>query len=180
MIGAPPASTIVRYGVLDGVHTAVTVGVGNVAIDVARMLVKTADDLSATDMPVPVLAELATHQITDVWVIGRRGPEHASFTTTELRELLTTPGVAVSVEGCDLGAVDDAVLDRRTRANVAALAEADGRSVPQPRAQLRRRRPGDRSRVRAQHRCPRLSRGPHRRRLLGAHLARASRPATSE
>ena len=120
----------------DGVHTAVTVGVGNVAIDVARMLVKTADDLSATDMPVPVLAELATHQITDVWVIGRRGPEHASFTTTELRELLTTPGVAVSVEGCDLGAVDDAVLDRRTRANVAALAEADGRSVPQPRARL--------------------------------------------
>ena len=122
---------------LDGVRTAVTVGVGNVAIDVARMLLKTADELSGTDMPLPVLAELATHQVEDVWVIGRRGPEHASFTTTELRELLNTPDLAVSVEGCDLAAIDDAVLDRRTRANVAALVEAVGRSVEHPRARLR-------------------------------------------
>ncbi len=109
---------------LRGVRTAITVGVGNVAVDVARILLKNADELAHTDMPAPVLDELAASSIRDVWIIGRRGPEHASFTTTELRELLTTPGVSVDVSGCDLDAIDAGSLDRRTKANVAALQEA--------------------------------------------------------
>lgn len=109
---------------LAGVRTALTVGVGNVAIDVARILLKDPAELTGTDMPDAVLAELAGATIERVWVIGRRGPEHASFTTTELRELLATEGVGVTVDGCDLGAIDDELLDRRTRANVAALALA--------------------------------------------------------
>lgn len=109
---------------LRGVSTAITVGVGNVAVDVARILLRPGDDFAHTDMPAPVLDELRAAPIEDVWVVGRRGPEHASFTTTELRELLNSPGVAVDVQGCDLGAIDDADLDRRTRANIVALADA--------------------------------------------------------
>ncbi len=121
---------------LHGVRTAVIAGVGNVAVDVARILLKPAAELAATDMPQPVLAELAAAEVDDVWVIGRRGPEHASFTTTELRELVNTPEVVVSVEGVDLAAIDEDVLDRRTRANVGALADAVQRVVEQPRARL--------------------------------------------
>lgn len=122
---------------LSGVRTAVIAGVGNVAVDVARMLLKPAAELAPTDMPQPVLAELAAAEIDDVWVIGRRGPEHASFTTTELRELISTPGVEVSVDGADLESIDDDILDRRTRANVLALTEAAQRPVENPRARLR-------------------------------------------
>ncbi|MCW5950775.1 MAG: hypothetical protein KIT69_00700 [Propionibacteriaceae bacterium] len=112
-------------------------GVGNVAVDVARMLLKPAAELATTDMPQSVLAELAAAEIDQVWVIGRRGPEHASFTTTELRELVSTPEVRTTVEGVELSTIDDDVLDRRTRANVLALAEATQRTVEHPRARLR-------------------------------------------
>ena len=122
---------------LQGVHTAVIAGVGNVAVDVARMLLTPTADLAGTDMPHAVLAELAAAEIAEVWVIGRRGPEHASFTTTELRELIATPEVAVSVEGVDLATIDDALLDRRTRANVLAPAEAAEHPVEQSRARVR-------------------------------------------
>lgn len=121
---------------LAGVRSVVTVGVGNVAIDVARMLLTSTDELDRTDMPEPVLHELATSQVERVWVIGRRGPEHASFTTTELRELLATPGIAVTVHGCDLAAIDEALLDRRTRANVEALRDAAAETVVEPRGWL--------------------------------------------
>jgi ferredoxin--NADP+ reductase len=120
---------------LDGVRTAVTVGVGNVAIDVARVLLKDAADLAPTDMPAAVLAELSAARIAEVWVVGRRGPEHASFTTPELRELLALPGIAVDVVG--LAEVDEADLDRRTRANLAALRTAAAAAQPAaPRARL--------------------------------------------
>ncbi|WP_028709576.1 FAD-dependent oxidoreductase [Propionicicella superfundia] len=109
---------------LADVRRAVVVGVGNVAVDVARILLKDPAELSATDMPDAVLAELRTARIEDVWLVGRRGPEHASFTTPELRELLHTAGDGVSVTGCDLGAIDTDALDRRARANVAAIADA--------------------------------------------------------
>jgi len=121
---------------LDGVTAVAIAGVGNVASDVARILLRTPAELAPTDMPAPVLAELAAARVTDVWVVGRRGPEHASFTTPELRELVATDGVAVEVLGADLSAIDAADLDRRTRANVVALREAAAREVPAPRARL--------------------------------------------
>jgi ferredoxin--NADP+ reductase len=54
--------------------TAVVVGVGNVALDVARVLIKSAEQLSDTDMPDEVLDGLAGTRITDVHILGRRGP----------------------------------------------------------------------------------------------------------
>ncbi len=121
---------------LDGVGTAVMVGVGNVAVDVARLLVKTAAQLASTDMPNGVLDVLRRHTITDVWVVGRRGPHHASFTTVELRELLSVPGVQPIVHEGAFDGIDESTLDRRTKGNVDALREAAERVVDEPRARL--------------------------------------------
>lgn len=66
---------------------AVVVGVGNVAIDVTRILAKTPAELEQTDMPQHVLDALASANIGSVHVLGRRGPAQATFTTKELREL---------------------------------------------------------------------------------------------
>ncbi|MFT4108626.1 FAD-dependent oxidoreductase [Propionicimonas sp.] len=109
---------------LAGVRDAVVIGVGNVAVDVARILLKDAAALSATDMPDAVLAELQRAEIEHVWLVGRRGPEHASFTTPELRELLETPGIGVTLAGVDPAAIDPETLERHARANVAAIAAA--------------------------------------------------------
>ncbi len=65
----------------------VVVGVGNVAVDVARILAKTAEDLRPTDLPDHVLDVLHASHVTDIHMLGRRGPAQAKFTTKELREL---------------------------------------------------------------------------------------------
>lgn len=121
---------------LDGVHQVAAIGVGNVAVDVARILLKPAARLAETDMPEGVLTELERSGVTDVWVIGRRGPHHASFTTPELRELVSAPDVEVLVGAEAFEGVDEADLDRRTRANLAVLREAAAREVANPRARL--------------------------------------------
>jgi len=121
---------------LFGIRQAVTVGVGNVAVDVARILVKEPEALDSTDMPEDVLAELRRAQLSDVWVIGRRGPQHASFTTPELRELCATPGVRVSVEPDSFEWIDEELLDRRSRTNLVVLQAASEARVPNPRIRL--------------------------------------------
>lgn len=62
-------------------------GNGNVALDVARMLAKHADDLLSTDIPANVYEGLKQSPVTDVHVFGRRGPANIKFTPIELREL---------------------------------------------------------------------------------------------
>ncbi len=117
---------------LAGVRNAVVIGVGNVAVDVARILVKDPAELSATDMPDAVLAELRTAQIEHVWLVGRRGPEHAAFTTPELRELLTTPRIGVTLSGCRLADIDVDSLERHARANLTAIRSALAGPVEDP------------------------------------------------
>ncbi|MEC5179236.1 FAD-dependent oxidoreductase [Arthrobacter sp. CG_A4] len=63
------------------------IGNGNVALDVARMLVKHADDLLVTEIPDNVYQALKGSPVTDVHVFGRRGPAQVKFTPLELREL---------------------------------------------------------------------------------------------
>lgn len=82
--------------------SAVVVGVGNVALDVSRILIKKVDQLTDTDMAGEVLEALTTKKITDVHVLGRRGPAYTAFTTKELRELGEIPGVDVIVEEAEL------------------------------------------------------------------------------
>ncbi|WP_419818197.1 FAD-dependent oxidoreductase [Glaciibacter flavus] len=63
------------------------IGNGNVALDVARVLAKHADDLLPTEIPANVYDGLADSPVTDVHVFGRRGPTSVKFTPLELREL---------------------------------------------------------------------------------------------
>jgi ferredoxin--NADP+ reductase len=63
------------------------IGNGNVALDVARVLAKQADDMLSTDIPANVYEGLKASPVTDVHVFGRRGPADIKFTPIELREL---------------------------------------------------------------------------------------------
>ncbi|WP_129336944.1 FAD-dependent oxidoreductase [Cellulomonas endophytica] len=73
------------------------IGAGNVALDVARVLAKHADDLLPTEVPANVHAALKASPITDVHVFARRGPAQVKFSPLELRELGHVPDVDVVV-----------------------------------------------------------------------------------
>ncbi|WP_344589258.1 FAD-dependent oxidoreductase [Actinomadura vinacea] len=101
------------------------IGVGNVAVDVVRILAKTVDELRETDIPVHVLEALAASRVRRVHMIGRRGPAQAKFTTKELRELGELPGVEVHVRPDDMkldpASAELAESDRHVRGNVKVL-----------------------------------------------------------
>ncbi len=78
---------------------AVVVGNGNVALDVARILVSDIETLRRTDIADHALTALADSEIEEVVVLGRRGPEHAACTTPELMALGSLPGIDVIVDG---------------------------------------------------------------------------------
>jgi len=82
---------------------AIVIGVGNVAVDVARILAKSVDELKHTDIAAGALDVLAESKIKEVHLIGRRGPAQAKFTAQELKEL-------GELEICDL-AMEDSALD---------------------------------------------------------------------
>ncbi|TXL88381.1 FAD-dependent oxidoreductase [Streptomyces sp. IB2014 016-6] len=90
-----------------GTRSVVVIGVGNVAVDVARVLARGAEDFRPTDVPHPALGALAGSAVRDVHMVGRRGPSQAKFTTKELRELGALPSAEVRVEPADL-ALDQA------------------------------------------------------------------------
>ncbi|WP_028800255.1 FAD-dependent oxidoreductase [Streptomyces sp. 142MFCol3.1] len=93
-----------------GVRSAVVIGVGNVAVDVTRILARGAADLSPTDMPQAALAALAASKVTEISMVGRRGPSQARFTTKELRELGSLPDTEIVVDPHEL-VLDPAYLD---------------------------------------------------------------------
>lgn len=121
---------------LSGVDSAVVVGAGNVAVDVTRILARGVPELSPTDMPQPALATLGESAVREVHMVARRGPSQGKFTTKELRELGTLPGVDVRVDPVELAldpayADPGAALPAANRRNVEALrgwaaAPADG------------------------------------------------------
>ena len=97
------------------------VGAGNVALDAVRMLATEPGELGRTDVPDAVLAAFRENRATDVYLLARRGPQHARFTTPELRELGALDGVDVVVPPEDLPAEDPPDADRTVRNNLAAL-----------------------------------------------------------
>jgi ferredoxin--NADP+ reductase len=103
------------------------IGVGNVAVDVVRILAKTADELRATDVPDPVLTLLGGSGVRRIHMIGRRGPAQAKFTTKELRELGKLPQAEVHVRPEDMrldpASAALAEADRHVRANVKVMDE---------------------------------------------------------
>ena len=120
---------------LDAESVAV-VGVGNVAVDVARILAREPAELSRTDIPQSVLEALMASKVREVHMIGRRGPAQAKFTTKELRELGELSGVDIVVhpDELDLAGFDPtgqsaelAESDRRVRGNLAVIRDWAGR-----------------------------------------------------
>ncbi|MEH0628209.1 FAD-dependent oxidoreductase [Streptomyces stelliscabiei] len=126
-----------------GARTAVVIGVGNVAVDVTRMLARGATELSPTDMPQAALASLAASEITRVHMVGRRGPSHARFTTKELRELSTLPDTRVDVNPAELELdpdyVDPSSLPAARRRNVEVLRGWATAPAPSGRRRIRLR-----------------------------------------
>ena len=88
------------------------VGVGNVAVDVVRILCRTAEELAATDISDDALAALRESRVREVYLLGRRGPAQAAFTNPEIRELGELPGADVRVRA------DEAELDPLSRAEL--------------------------------------------------------------
>ncbi|TMR37103.1 NADP oxidoreductase [Nonomuraea zeae] len=104
---------------LDSPEIAV-IGVGNVAVDVVRVLAKTSEELKATDVPHDVLERLEESQVKAIHMVGRRGPEHAKFTLKELRELgeLANADVCVRPEESVVLGID---FPRQVQGNIKIL-----------------------------------------------------------
>jgi ferredoxin/flavodoxin---NADP+ reductase len=106
---------------------AIVVGNGNVALDVARILVSDPDVLATTDIADHALRSLHDRGVEEVLIIGRRGPLQATFTTLELRELGDLEGlgdVDVIVDPADLADISDDDLEaagKTVKNNIKAL-----------------------------------------------------------
>lgn len=91
---------------------AAVVGVGNVAVDVARVLCRAPDELATTDIADDALEALSESRIKEVYLLGRRGPAQAAFTNPEIREL-------GELAGADIAALPEEVtLDELSRAEL--------------------------------------------------------------
>ncbi|MHA7648933.1 FAD-dependent oxidoreductase [Mycobacterium sp. ML4] len=103
---------------------AVVVGNGNVAIDVARILVTDPDVLALTDIADHALESLRPRGVEEVVIIGRRGPLQTAFTTLELRELGELDGVDVIVDPAQFEGISDEDAEaagKTTKQNIKVL-----------------------------------------------------------
>jgi ferredoxin--NADP+ reductase len=103
------------------VECAVVIGNGNVALDVARMLALTPEELAPTDTTDAAIEALNAAAITEIVVVGRRGPAQASFTTPELSELGELAGADVIVDAADLEGAEP--TDTNSERNLEVLRE---------------------------------------------------------
>ncbi len=104
-----------------GAERAVVVGMGNVALDVARILLHDRDELAKTDISAAALAALRDCPVREVVLLGRRGPAQAAFDQGELEAIADLPHVGVQVDG-DVSFADEAELPAPARKNLAYLA----------------------------------------------------------
>jgi len=111
---------------------AIVIGNGNVALDVARMLTLTHEELRVTDTADHALAALRESEIEEIVVAGRRGPAQAAFTNPELLELGELADAEVIVDPEELEralAVQDPNMDPTAERNVRVLREYAARPV---------------------------------------------------
>ncbi|XP_057500320.1 NADPH:adrenodoxin oxidoreductase, mitochondrial-like isoform X2 [Actinidia eriantha] len=87
---------------LKSTDTAVILGQGNVALDVARILLRPAAELATTDIASHALAALEESSIRKVYLVGRRGPVQAACTAKELREVLGIKDLHINIQETDL------------------------------------------------------------------------------
>jgi ferredoxin--NADP+ reductase len=111
------------------VEAAAVIGVGNVAMDVARILASRPSDLAGTDLAAHALDALEASRVRTIYVLGRRGPVQAAFTNPELREFGELPDADVVIDPRDLeldtlSAAELAAAEERTaEKNMATLRE---------------------------------------------------------
>jgi ferredoxin--NADP+ reductase len=92
----------------------VVVGVGNVAVDVARILCRTTEELATTDIADYALEALRHSRVRDVYMLGRRGPSQAAFTNPEIKEMGELPDADIVIHP------EEAALDPLSRAEMEA------------------------------------------------------------
>jgi ferredoxin--NADP+ reductase len=103
------------------VERAVVIGNGNVALDVARMLALTREELEPTDTTDPAIEAIAESTLKEIVIVGRRGPAQAAWTTQELKEMGELAGADVKLDAVELeGAVGE---DTNTQRNLEVLRE---------------------------------------------------------
>ena len=114
------------------VERAVVIGNGNVALDVARMLALTPEELAPTDTTDQAIDAITNSRITDVVTLGRRGPAQAAFTPVELAEMGELAGADVVVDPAELeldaASAAQVEADTRVRRNVDILRGFAGRT----------------------------------------------------
>ncbi|MGA9359393.1 MAG: FAD-dependent oxidoreductase [Mycobacterium sp.] len=113
---------------------AVVVGNGNVALDVARILVTNPDELALTDIADHALESLRPCGVEEAVIVGRRGPLQTAFTTLELRELADLEGVDVIIDPAQLEGITDedaAAAGKTTKQNIKVLRDYAQRA-PRP------------------------------------------------
>ncbi|XP_032858242.1 NADPH:adrenodoxin oxidoreductase, mitochondrial isoform X2 [Tyto alba] len=92
-------------------ETALILGHGNVALDIARVLLSPLCLLRKTDITDGSLAALACSKVKRVWLVGRRGPLQVAFTIKELREMINLPGARPVLDPADFTGLESAVKD---------------------------------------------------------------------
>ena len=105
-------------------QNAVVIGAGNVAMDVARMLALEPSELDPTDTADHAIAALKLSSIRNVYISARRGPEHAAFTSPELRELPKLEHTNVVINRDDIEAALERVgseIEKDVKSNLDAM-----------------------------------------------------------
>nr|XP_041575819.1 NADPH:adrenodoxin oxidoreductase, mitochondrial isoform X2 [Taeniopygia guttata] len=92
-------------------ETVLILGHGNVALDIARILLSPLQLLRKTDITDSSLAALACSKVKRVWLVGRRGPLQVAFTIKELREMINLPGTRAVLDPADFTGLESAVKD---------------------------------------------------------------------
>ena len=91
---------------LSGIKRVAVIGVGNVAMDVARILARTPEELYGTDIADYALETLKTSEVEEIYILGRRGPAQAAFTNPEIKELGEMADADIVVE-CEDASLDE-------------------------------------------------------------------------
>ncbi|XP_044035271.1 NADPH:adrenodoxin oxidoreductase, mitochondrial isoform X2 [Siniperca chuatsi] len=120
-------------------ETAVILGQGNVALDVARILLSPIDILKKTDITQPALEALAESRVRRVLIVGRRGPMQVACTIKELREMVNLPDTRPEMVAADFEGVREALKDvPRPRKRLTELMLKTALEIPGEKEQERR------------------------------------------
>lgn len=120
-------------------ETAVILGQGNVALDVARILLAPTEMLKKTDISDPALKALGTSAVRRVLIVGRRGPMQVACTIKELREMVNLPGTKPEMVAADFEGISEALKDiPRPRRRLTELMLKTALEVPGQKEQERR------------------------------------------